>query len=60
MLSEYRLDAQTDRYELGLNIALNGSNALGLGWSHFDWRAAHGGGRYDGDALRVGYLYRFR
>jgi hypothetical protein len=56
----YRLDAKTDRYELGLNIALNGSNALDLGWSHFDSRADHGGGKYDGDAFRVGYLYRFR
>ena len=56
----YRLDAQTNRYELGLNIALNGSNALDLGWSHFDSRADHGSGKYDGDTMRVGYLYRFR
>ena len=56
----YRLDAQTNRYELGINIALSGSNALDLGWSHFDARADQGGGKYDGDAFRVGYLYRFR
>ena len=56
----YRLDAQTNRYELGINISLNGSNALDLGWSHFDSRADRGSGKYDGDAFRVGFLHRFR
>jgi hypothetical protein len=56
----YRVDARTDRYELGINIALSGNNALDLGWSHFDSRADQGGGKYNGDAFRVGYLYRFR
>ena len=56
----YRVDARTDRYELGVNIALRGSDALDLGWSHFDSRASHGNGKYDGDAFRVSYLYRFR
>ncbi len=56
----YRVDARTDRYELGVNIALRGNDALDLGWSHFDSRASQGNGKYDGDAFRVGYLYRFR
>lgn len=56
----YRLDAKTTRYELGVNMALQGNHALDLGWSHFDSRAEHNGGKYDGDAFRVGYLYRFR
>ncbi len=56
----YRVDARTNRYELGINIALTGSNAVDLGWSHFDSRADQGSGKYDGDAFRVGYLYRFR
>ncbi len=56
----YRVDAQTDRYELGVNIALRGNDALDFGWSHFDSRASHGSGKYDGDVFRVGYLYRFR
>ena len=56
----YRVDARTDRYELGVNFALNGNNALDFGWSHFESRADRGGGKYDGDAFRVGYLLRFR
>ncbi|MEO8159686.1 MAG: hypothetical protein ABI648_17945 [Betaproteobacteria bacterium] len=56
----YRVDARTDRYELGINIALQSNNALDLGWSHFDARADQGGGKYSGDALRIGYLHRFR
>lgn len=56
----YRVDARTDRYELGVNIALRGNNALDFGWSHFDSRADRGGGKYDGDAFRIGYLLRFR
>ena len=56
----YRVDAKTSRYELGINIALGGNNALDLGWNHFDSRADQGGGKYDGDAFRAGYLYRFR
>ena len=38
----YRVDARTDRYELGVNIALRGTDALDLGWSHFDSRASYG------------------
>ncbi len=56
----YRVDARTARYELGINIALQSNNALDLGWSHFDSRADRGGGRYSGDAFRIGYLHRFR
>ncbi len=56
----YRVDAKTDRYELGVNIALRGNNALDFGWSHFDSRADRGGGKYDGDTFRIGYLLRFR
>ena len=56
----YRVDAKTDRYELGVNIALRGNNALDFGWSHFDSRADRGGGKYDGDSFRIGYLLRFR
>lgn len=56
----YRVDARTDRYELGVNIALRGNDALDLGWSHFDSRASKGDGKYDGDVYRVSYLYRFR
>jgi hypothetical protein len=56
----YRVDARTDRYELGVNIALRGNDALDLGWSHFESRATQGTGKYDGDAFRIGYLYRFR
>ncbi len=56
----YRVDARTDRYELGVNIALRGNNALDVGWSHFDSRADRGGGKYDGDTFRIGYLLRFR
>lgn len=56
----YRVDARTDRYELGVNIALRGNDALDFGWSHFDSRADRSGQKYDGDAFRVGYLIRFR
>ena len=56
----YRVDARTDRYELGINIALRGNDALDFGWSHFDSRADRSGKRYDGDAFRIGYLIRFR
>jgi hypothetical protein len=56
----YRVDARTDRFELGVNIALRGNDALDFGWSHFDSRADRSGQKYDGDALRVGYLIRFR
>lgn len=56
----YRVEARTDRYELGVNIALRGNNALDFGWSRFDSRADRGGGKYDGDAFRIGYLLRFR
>lgn len=56
----YRIDARTERYELGINIALQSNNALDLGWSHFDSRADKGAGKYSGDAFRVGYLHRFR
>jgi hypothetical protein len=56
----YRVDARTDRYELGVNIALRGNDALDFGLSHFDSRADRGGGKYDGDAFRVGYLLRLR
>ncbi|HKB83847.1 MAG TPA: hypothetical protein VKD04_11660 [Burkholderiales bacterium] len=56
----YRVDAHTNRYELGVNIALRGSDALDFGWSHFDSRADRGGGQYDGDVFRIGYLLRFR
>ena len=56
----YRVEARTDRYELGVNIALRGNNALDFGWSHFNSRADRGGGKYDGDAFRIGYLLRFR
>ncbi|HEX4986394.1 MAG TPA: hypothetical protein VFV71_10060 [Burkholderiales bacterium] len=56
----YRVGARTDRYELGLNVALAGNHALDFGWSHFEARADSGGGRYDGDTFRAGYLYRFR
>lgn len=56
----YRVDARTDRYELGVNIALRGTDALDFGWSHFDSRADRGGGKYDGDGFRIAYLYRFR
>lgn len=55
----YRVDARTDRYELGVNIALRGNDALDFGWSHFD-SSADRGGKYDGDAFRIGYLLRFR
>ena len=56
----YRVDARTDRYELGVNVALRGNDALDFGWSHFDSRADRSGQKYDGDAFRVGYLIRFR
>ena len=56
----YRVDAHTNRYELGINIALRGNNALDFGWSHFESRADQSGGKYDGDAIRIGYLLRFR
>jgi len=56
----YRVDARTARYELGVNIALRGNDALDLGLSHFESRTDQGSGKYDGDAFRVGYLYRFR
>ena len=57
----YHVDARTDRYELGVNIALLGNDALDLGWGHFDSRRArHGSGKYDGNVFRVGYLYRSR
>jgi hypothetical protein len=56
----YRMDTQSNRYELGVNVALYSSHALDLGWSHFDSRADRGGGKYDGDIFRIGYLYRFR
>jgi hypothetical protein len=56
----YRVDAHTNRYELGMNIALRGNDALDFGWSHFDSRADRSGSKYDGDAFRVGYLLRFR
>lgn len=56
----YRVDARTDRYELGINVALRGNDALDFGWSHIDSRADPGGGKYDRDAFRIGYLYRFR
>ena len=56
----YRVDARTDRYEPGVNIALRGNDALDLGWSHFASRASQGSGKYDGKVFRGGYLYRFR
>ena len=56
----YRVDARTDRNELGINITVRGNDALDFGWGHVDSRASHGSGKYDGDVFRVGYLYRFR
>ena len=56
----YRVDAHTNRYELGINIALRGTNALDLGWSHFESRADQSGSKYDGDTFRMGYLLCFR
>jgi hypothetical protein len=55
-----RRPQRTDRYELGVNIALRGNNALDFGWRHFDSRADRSGGKYGGDAFRIGYLLRFR
>ncbi len=56
----YRMDARTMLYELGVNYALAGNHAIDVGWSHFDSRATHSSGTYDGNTIRAGYLYRFR
>ena len=56
----YRVDARTTLFELGLNFALTGSQAVDLGVSRFDAKADGGDGRYDGTTYRAGYLYRFR
>ncbi len=56
----YRVDASTALYELGVNIATTGTQALDLGVSRFESRADRGDGRYEGSTFRVGYLYRFR
>jgi hypothetical protein len=39
---------------------LRGNDTPDFGWSHFDSSATRGNGKYDGDAFRVGYSYRFR
>jgi hypothetical protein len=56
----YRVDASTTVFELGLNFAFTGSQALDLGVSRFEAKADGGDGRYDGITFRAGYLYRFR
>lgn len=56
----YRVDATTTLFEVGLNLALTGTQALDFGVSRFESRAEQGNGRYDGTTLRAGYLHRFR
>lgn len=56
----YRVDASTTLLEIGVNIAITGTQALDLGVSRFESKADQGDGRYEGATFRVGYLYRFR
>jgi len=56
----YQVDAHTNLYELGSNLALRGNDALDFGWCHFDSRADRSGNRYGGDVFRIGYLLRLR
>jgi len=56
----YRVDAATTLFEIGLNIAMTGTQALDFGVSRYEAKADQGDGRYEGATFRVGYLYRFR
>jgi hypothetical protein len=56
----YRIEATTFIYEIGLNLPLRGNQALDLSASYFDAEADQGPGTYDGAALRLTYMYRFR
>ena len=59
-VTAYRMEAATLLFEAGVNIPLRGNQALDFGASWFDSEADQGGGKYDGAAFRLGYLYRFR
>jgi hypothetical protein len=56
----YRIEATTLVYELGVNLPLRGNQALDISASYFDANADQGPGKYDGAALRLMYMYRFR
>jgi hypothetical protein len=56
----YRIEATTFLYELGLNFPLRDNQAIDLSGSYFDSEADQGRGSYDGAALRIIYMYRFR
>jgi hypothetical protein len=43
-----------------VNLPLRGNQALDISASYFDANADQGPGKYDGAALRLMYMYRFR
>jgi hypothetical protein len=53
----YRLDATTLIFELGLNYALSGRQALDFSFLRFNSKADVGD--YDGNQVRATYLHRF-
>lgn len=56
----YRLDADTQLYELGFNYPLSGGQAIDLSASSFRSKAEVGGYSYTGTQVRAGYLLRFQ
>jgi len=55
------VDARTARYELGVNIALRGNDALDLGWSHFRFPRRSGEAASTMATLSASVIcYRFR
>ncbi len=54
----YRISANTNTFELGLNYALRGDTALDVSVLQFNSNA-DGGHSYDGWTARAGFLYRF-
>lgn len=59
-VTAYRMKAATQLFDAGVNIPIAGGQALDFGASWFYSEAERGGGKYDGAAFRIGYLYRFR
>ncbi len=55
----YRAEASTTVFEIGVNYAFTGQQALDLSLSRFDARAKNGPS-YEGIALRAAYMVRFR